>query len=169
MVRRRRDRRALVTTYAVHHDRVHALSHGLATAMCGTAIPADVRRLPTRPTDVDPCPACVVVERRINVAAQRGRPPLAMVPQLPGDQRAGTADEADRGGGGVMARAPRANTAIRFPLAIHARLVRESEERDLSINWLVNRAVEDFLNRLTPVSEWRLTRDPGKVEDDARP
>lgn len=53
----------------------------------------------------------------------------------------------------------RTSTAIRFGPELHARLVEAAEDRDLSINWLVNRAVEDFLDRLIPADEFRLTRE----------
>jgi len=49
-------------------------------------------------------------------------------------------------------------TAIRFPVETHDRLVREADARDLSINFLVNRAVDEFLERLIPVEEMQLTR-----------
>jgi predicted transcriptional regulator len=49
-------------------------------------------------------------------------------------------------------------TAVRFPKETHTRLTQAAEERDLSVNWMVNRAVEDFLDRLIPVEELRLTR-----------
>ena len=49
-------------------------------------------------------------------------------------------------------------TAIRFKPELHERLVFEAEAREVSINWLVNRAVADFLDRLIPVEELRLTR-----------
>ncbi len=54
----------------------------------------------------------------------------------------------------------RTATAIRFPEALHAQLRQAAEDRDLSINYLVVRAVEDFLPRLIPVDEFTLTRDP---------
>lgn len=49
-------------------------------------------------------------------------------------------------------------TAIRFTPELHERLRVAAEERDLSVNFLVNRAVEDFLDRLIPVDEIRWTR-----------
>lgn len=52
----------------------------------------------------------------------------------------------------------RTSTAIRFVPEVHDRLVAAAEERDVSINWLVNRAVEQFLDRLIPVDEWEITR-----------
>jgi predicted transcriptional regulator len=53
---------------------------------------------------------------------------------------------------------PRTATAIRFPDELHDELVRAAEERDLSINYLVVRAVEDYLPRLIPADEFSLTR-----------
>ena len=60
-------------------------------------------------------------------------------------------------------RAPRRTsaTAVRFTPELHARLTTAATERDLSINWLVNRAVEEFLDHLIPVAELRLTRHQG--------
>lgn len=52
----------------------------------------------------------------------------------------------------------RATTGIRFRPELHRRLTKAAEERDLSINWLVNRAVEEFLDRLIPADEFVLTR-----------
>jgi predicted transcriptional regulator len=52
----------------------------------------------------------------------------------------------------------RTTTAIRFPDALHERLKEAAEERDLSINFLVVKAVEEFLERLVPADEFRLTR-----------
>lgn len=52
----------------------------------------------------------------------------------------------------------RVNTAIRFDADVHARLVEAADERDLTVNWMVNRAVSEFLDRLLPVAEFSLTR-----------
>lgn len=51
-------------------------------------------------------------------------------------------------------------TAIRFPPDTHARLKAAAEERDLSINWMVVKAVDEMLDRLIPVDEFRITRSP---------
>lgn len=53
----------------------------------------------------------------------------------------------------------RTTTAIRFPEELHDLLRTAADERDLSINYLVVKAVEDYLPRLKPASELRLTRD----------
>lgn len=53
----------------------------------------------------------------------------------------------------------RSATAIRFPPALHERLRVAAEERHFSINFLVVKAVEDFLERLIPADELKLTRD----------
>jgi len=53
----------------------------------------------------------------------------------------------------------RSATAIRFPEDVHERLRVAAEERHFSINFLVVRAVEDFLDRLIPADELKLTRD----------
>ena len=53
---------------------------------------------------------------------------------------------------------PRTATAIRFPEELHEQLRHAAEERDLSINYLVVKAVEQFLPRLIPAEELTLTR-----------
>ena len=55
-------------------------------------------------------------------------------------------------------RKARTGTAIRFPAELHEQLRVAAEERDLSINFLVVKAVEDFLPRLIPADELTLTR-----------
>ena len=57
-----------------------------------------------------------------------------------------------------MSAKPRTATAIRFAPEVHEALVAAAEERGLSINYLVNEACKDFLPRLIPASEWKLTR-----------
>jgi predicted HicB family RNase H-like nuclease len=52
----------------------------------------------------------------------------------------------------------RTATAIRFPDELHDQLKAAAEERDLSINYLVVKAVEQFLPRLIPANELTLTR-----------
>jgi len=52
----------------------------------------------------------------------------------------------------------RVTTAIRVPEDLHGRLARAAEERELSVNYLVVRAIEDFLQRLIPAEEMKLTR-----------
>lgn len=52
----------------------------------------------------------------------------------------------------------RTTTAIRFPDEVHEQLRVAASERDLSINFLVVKAVEEFLDRLIPANELRLTR-----------
>lgn len=50
-------------------------------------------------------------------------------------------------------------TAIRFPEELHERLRSAADERHYSINYMVVKAVEDFLERLIPVDQLKLTRD----------
>lgn len=57
-----------------------------------------------------------------------------------------------------MTQKSRMTTAIRFPEELHDQLKTAAEDRDLSINFLVVKAVEEFLERLLPVDEFRLTR-----------
>ena len=52
----------------------------------------------------------------------------------------------------------RTATAIRFPEDLHEQLRVAAEERDLSVNYLVVKAVEQFLPRLIPAAELTLTR-----------
>lgn len=61
-----------------------------------------------------------------------------------------------------MAQSPRVSTGIRLPEALHERLKVEAEQRDLSMNYLVVKAIEDFLDRIIPVDEVRLTRERGE-------
>lgn len=57
---------------------------------------------------------------------------------------------------------PTTATAIRFDPAIHEALVKASDDHNVPMNWLVNRAVADFLSRLLPASEVIWTRqEPG--------
>ena len=51
--------------------------------------------------------------------------------------------------------------SIRLRPDTHARLLVATTERDVSMNWLVQRAVDDFLDRLIPADEIVLTRAPG--------
>lgn len=57
------------------------------------------------------------------------------------------------------AAAGKSATAIRFPEELHERLRVAADERHFSINFLVVKAVEDFLARLIPADELKLTRD----------
>ena len=58
------------------------------------------------------------------------------------------------------------NTAIRMKPELHDALKAAAEEREVSVNFLINRAVEDFLPRLIPVEEIRWTKPtPENVEE----
>ena len=59
-----------------------------------------------------------------------------------------------------MAPKQRLTTAVRLPEELHQRLREAAYERDLSINYLVVKAVEEFLDNLIPAEELRLTRAP---------
>jgi hypothetical protein len=54
---------------------------------------------------------------------------------------------------------PRTSSAVRFPDDLYDRLVAAANERDVSVNFLVSKAVEQFLDRLIPANEMRWTRD----------
>ena len=47
---------------------------------------------------------------------------------------------------------------VRLPLALYAQVAAAAEERDVSVNWLLNRAVVEFMARLLPLAEFTLTR-----------
>jgi predicted DNA-binding protein len=57
-----------------------------------------------------------------------------------------------------MATNERSATAIRFPVEMHERLRDASEAHHLPVNYLVVKAVEEFLENLLPPAELRLTR-----------
>jgi predicted HicB family RNase H-like nuclease len=48
---------------------------------------------------------------------------------------------------------PRVTTAVRLPESLHDRLRDCALERDVSVNLLVTRAVEAYLDHLPPVGE----------------
>lgn len=52
----------------------------------------------------------------------------------------------------------RIGTVFRLPPELHERLKEAARERDVSANLLVTRAIDDFLDRLTPVEDLPLTR-----------
>ncbi len=54
---------------------------------------------------------------------------------------------------------PRMTTAIRFPEELHERLRQAADGFGLPINFLVVKAMEDFLNRMIDPAEFRLTKD----------
>lgn len=47
----------------------------------------------------------------------------------------------------------------RIPKELHDKLKEAADDRDVTMNWLVIRALEEFLDRLIPAEELRLTRD----------
>lgn len=52
----------------------------------------------------------------------------------------------------------RSATAIRFPAELHTRLRKASDSHGLPVNYLVVKAVEEFLDNLLPPEQLRLTR-----------
>lgn len=58
-----------------------------------------------------------------------------------------------------MPRSARVNTAVRLEPETHEKLLKAAEERDLSVNWLINKACSEFLDRLLPPDEIQWTRD----------
>lgn len=53
----------------------------------------------------------------------------------------------------------RVNTQIRLPVELHERLVQAASDRYLTVNYLVTAAVKEFLERLIPADEFKLTKD----------
>ena len=53
----------------------------------------------------------------------------------------------------------RSATAIRFPEELHEQLREKADEYEFSINYLVVKAVEDFLPRMIPAKDLKLTHD----------
>jgi len=59
----------------------------------------------------------------------------------------------------VAERKARTTTAVRLPEDLHEQLRRAADERGFSVNFMVTKAVEDFIRRLIPADELKLTRD----------
>jgi predicted DNA-binding protein len=55
-------------------------------------------------------------------------------------------------------RKPRMTTAIRFPEELHERLRVAAENFGLPINFIVVKAMEEFLDQMIDPSEFRLTK-----------
>ena len=56
---------------------------------------------------------------------------------------------------------PRVATAVRLPTSLRDELQAAAAERDVSVNFLVTRAVRDYLTRLPPVTDQR--REPRRA------
>ena len=50
----------------------------------------------------------------------------------------------------------RFQTSIRLPEELHDKLVAEAEMRDVSVNFLINRAIVRYLDQLIPLEEMGL-------------
>lgn len=59
----------------------------------------------------------------------------------------------------ASAKKPRMTTAIRFPEELHERLRKAADGFGLPINFIVVKAMEDFLERMIEPGELTLTRD----------
>jgi hypothetical protein len=53
----------------------------------------------------------------------------------------------------------RVATAVRVPKTLHDRVRAAAQERQVGVNFLVVRALEEYLDRLVPVDELVRTRD----------
>ncbi len=53
----------------------------------------------------------------------------------------------------------RTTTAIRFPEELHERLRRAADSFGLPINFIVVKAMEEFLDRMIDPSDFRLTKE----------
>jgi len=49
---------------------------------------------------------------------------------------------------------PKVTLTIRLSPELHARLVKAAQERLVSVSWLTNRAITEFLDNLLPPDEW---------------
>jgi hypothetical protein len=52
----------------------------------------------------------------------------------------------------------RSSLMVRMEPELHARLRDAAADRDLSMNYLATKAIKEFLDRLVPTDEFRLTR-----------
>lgn len=52
----------------------------------------------------------------------------------------------------------RISSGYRISPKLHKRLTAAANERDVSVNWLITKAIEDYLGRLLPVGEIKWTR-----------
>ena len=59
--------------------------------------------------------------------------------------------------------AGRKSINLRLPVDLHDEFAAAAAERDLPFNWLAVRALREFLERLVPADEWRLTRDDSRA------
>jgi predicted DNA-binding protein len=58
----------------------------------------------------------------------------------------------------MATRKPRMTTAIRFPEDLHERLRQAADSFGLPINFIVVKAMEEFLDRMIDPAEFRLTK-----------
>ena len=52
----------------------------------------------------------------------------------------------------------RVTTAVRLPPELHDRLRRAAEERQVAVNYIMVKSLEDYLDRLIPIDQLELTR-----------
>lgn len=52
----------------------------------------------------------------------------------------------------------RVTTALRVPRSLHERLKQAAEERQVAVNLIAVKALEEYLDRLIPVEDLQLTR-----------
>jgi hypothetical protein len=57
---------------------------------------------------------------------------------------------------------PRIATAVRLPEQLHERIRKAAGERQVSVNFLVERAIERYLDQMVPAGELQLHRDDGR-------
>lgn len=55
---------------------------------------------------------------------------------------------------------PRSATAFRLSQELHERLTAEAAARGVTLNWLVNKLLDEAVEYLKPAEEMRLTRRP---------
>ena len=98
---------------------------------------------------------------RVDICSQRAR-----VAQLARELRAGCCTYAAvitklssmRTNESASTKKPRTTTAIRFPEELHGRLREAAQDFGLPVNFLVVKAMEEFLDRMIDPSEFTLTR-----------
>jgi hypothetical protein len=61
---------------------------------------------------------------------------------------------------------PRSATAFRLSQELHERLTTEASARGVTLNWLVNKLLDEAVEYLKPAEEMRLTRRPGEENGD---
>jgi len=119
----------------------------------GVADPGSIEGDDTR----TPWPAPAVTGTASSVDGPAGHDCGDATGETPPDRRDGRA-----GAGPAAATRRRVSTGIRFDPAVHARLVAAAADHGLPVNWLVNQAVTEFLDRILAPEYVQWTRHGGE-------